>query len=198
MTEIETNEVQNETKKNKTSHKQVIIGFVIGFLISATISLSIGMALLKNIDIKTIIILNKCQDIINQICIYDIDRQVAQENIIKAYLKGLDDIYTEYYTPKEAEEISTHYEGEEFCGIGCLIDPDPYENGYYKISSLIEGGAKDAGVKSNSFIKNDFQSKTAVTAAAHAQQYGQQVLLPQAVLPLLRIFPQERTGEHSC
>lgn len=153
MTEIETNEVQNETKKNKTSHKQVIIGFVIGFLISATISLSIGMALLKNIDIKTIIILNKCQDIINQICIYDIDRQVAQDNIIKGYLKGLDDIHTEYYTPKEAEEISTHYEGEEFCGIGCLIDPTLNENGYYKISSLLEGGAKDAGVKSNSFVK---------------------------------------------
>lgn len=153
MTEIETNEVQNETEKNKTSHKHIIIGFVIGFLISATISLGIGMALLKNIDIKTIIILNKCQDILDQICIYDFDRQVAQENIIKGYLKGVDDIYTEYYTPHEAEESAKHYEGEEICGIGVLLDPTLNENGYYKISDLLEGGAKDAGVEPNSFIK---------------------------------------------
>ena len=81
----------------------------------------------------------------------DIDENSIRESTIKGYVDGLNDVYTEYYTTEEMEELLSDMESS-YTGIGVYIIRDDEVN-LVKIYGFLEGSpAKEAGLNVGDYI----------------------------------------------
>ena len=77
--------------------------------------------------------------------IYDIDKKAMTESAIKGYVKGLDEVYTNYYSPEEFEQYTEALE-DTYVGIGVVISATE-ENFIEVISAFEDSSAYEAGIK---------------------------------------------------
>lgn len=77
--------------------------------------------------------------------IYDIDKKSMTESAIKGYVRGLDEVYTNYYTPEEFEQYTEALE-DTYVGIGVVISATE-ENFIEVISAFEDSSAYEAGIK---------------------------------------------------
>lgn len=81
----------------------------------------------------------------------EIDENELRESTIKGYVDGLNDIYSEYYTVEEMQELLSDMESS-YTGIGVYITLDT-ENNLVKIYGFLDGSpAKEAGLEIGDYI----------------------------------------------
>ncbi len=81
----------------------------------------------------------------------DVDENELKEYAIKGYVAGLGDIYSEYYTAEEMQELLETTEGNYY-GIGVYMTVDTSTN-LIKIYSVIQNTpAEEAGLKEGDYI----------------------------------------------
>lgn len=82
--------------------------------------------------------------------LYDIDEEELSENAITAYVEGLDEPYTHYYTPEMFSSYMTNLQ-DSYVGIGIVISQN--ENNEIEIVAPFEGSpAYNAGVMPGDII----------------------------------------------
>ena len=95
--------------------------------------------------------LGEIRNIIDSQYLGDIDENSIRESTIKGYVDGLNDVYTEYYTTEEMEELLSDMESS-YTGIGVYIIRDDELN-LVKIYGFLDGSpAKDAGLEVGDYI----------------------------------------------
>ena len=81
----------------------------------------------------------------------DVNENELKEYAIKGYVAGIGDIYSEYYTAEEMQELLETTEGN-YCGIGVYMTVDKDKN-LIKIYSVIPNTpAEEAGLKEGDYI----------------------------------------------
>ena len=71
--------------------------------------------------------LSKIRQLIDEEYLCDVDENALRESTIKGYVEGLNDIYSEYYTPEEMSELLSEMESS-YTGIGVYITLDTEYN----------------------------------------------------------------------
>ncbi|MFT7184419.1 MAG: C-terminal peptidase prc [Oceanicoccus sp.] len=81
-----------------------------------------------------------------------IDQDALFQAAVKGMVESLNDPYSKYFTPEEANSFTQSISGE-FEGIGAILDQT--EEGHVRVSGLIKGGpAAAAGLKTNDLIES--------------------------------------------
>ncbi len=81
----------------------------------------------------------------------DVSIEDYQTGVYKGMLQGLGDVYSEYYTEEEINDLLEQIEGT-FYGVGAYISLDP-ASGLPKISGVIKGApAEEVGLRANDII----------------------------------------------
>lgn len=81
----------------------------------------------------------------------DVDKQAMADGALKGMVSSLGDIYSEYYTAAELEEVLSGIEGVYY-GIGAYVSMDT-ATGLTKISGIIEGApASEVDIRENDLI----------------------------------------------
>ena len=95
---------------------------------------------------KLISKLNKINDIIKNEYLYD-DYNLSDmdEAAVKAYVEGLDEPYTHYYTAKEFKSFTSNVE-DSYVGIGIVITSDKEADKILIIAPTEDSPARDAGL----------------------------------------------------
>lgn len=97
----------------------------------------------------------------------DLDTDDMEEMAIKGYVAGLEDVYTEYLTKSEYEELLVNVKGD-FVGIGIYMYQEG-TNGDIVVLMPIEGSpAEEAGLQPNDIIKKINGEDTATMNADEA------------------------------
>ncbi len=127
--------------------------FWLGTLIGALVMLLVCGALLfflfgtsEVMDFSTSLKIQRVRKLIDDTFLYaeDIDEGEMQEALIKGYLQGLDDPYSEYYTQEEMDALLESLSGEIY-GIGVLVAQDS-NTGEIHFDTVYEGSpAESAG-----------------------------------------------------
>ena len=68
--------------------------------------------------------------------LYDIDDEAMQQNALQAYVEGLDEPYTHYYTTEEFKEYTEQLE-DSYVGIGVVVTKN--DNNQIEVVSAFEG-----------------------------------------------------------
>ena len=96
--------------------------------------------------------LTQIKDFIANYAIFDFSQEDAEKGAILGYLSGLDDSYTDYWTPEEYTELLSANEGN-FTGIGIrMVSTDPVEEGLFVYRVYGNSPAEEAGVKAGDII----------------------------------------------
>jgi carboxyl-terminal processing protease len=74
-----------------------------------------------------------------------------QEQSLKGIVSSLDDRFSEYYTPKEAEQVAQSLSGE-FEGVGMTVDSRDTKKGLRVARVFPDSPAKEAGIKPGDLI----------------------------------------------
>lgn len=95
--------------------------------------------------------LSYIESLIQQNYLYDVDTEQLETGIYKGLLDGLDDPYSEYYSPQEYENIVLKSRGA-YSGIGAVLTQDP-DTMRVTIAKVYEDSpAKEAGLVSGDSI----------------------------------------------
>lgn len=81
----------------------------------------------------------------------NVDENLMQEYAIKGYVEGLNDVYSDYYTKEEMEEISSDVTGE-YVGIGIVMTKDTSTNEIVVYSVFDNSPAKEVGIEKGDII----------------------------------------------
>ena len=81
----------------------------------------------------------------------DIDEEELMEWAVKGYVAGLEDKYSEYFTPDEMEEYTSDTLGE-YVGIGVYITLDTEKNAIVIYDTIENSPAREAGLKTDDEI----------------------------------------------
>lgn len=81
----------------------------------------------------------------------DVDENLMQEYSIKGYVEGLNDIYSDYYTKEEMQEVSSDVTGE-YVGIGIVMTKDTTTNEIVVYSVFDNSPAKEVGIEKGDII----------------------------------------------
>lgn len=139
----------------KKSFRKGLISGIVPVLIIAVL---VNILVYRNMTSKRIEVskdtatkINKIEELIDDKYLFDYEKEDIETAIIKAYVSGLGDPYSEYYTEEEFEQIGQSAAGS-YCGVGVYVTYD--ENGRgIKILQVIEGGpAEDAGLEEGDII----------------------------------------------
>lgn len=139
----------------KKSFRKGLISGIVPVLIIAVL---VNILVYRNMTSKRIEVskdtaakINKIAELIDDKYLFDYEKGDIETAIIKAYVSGLGDPYSEYYTEEEFEQIGQSAAGS-YCGVGVYVTYD--ENGRgIKILQVIEGGpAEDAGLEEGDII----------------------------------------------
>ncbi len=139
----------------KKSFRKGLISGIVPVLIIAVL---VNILVYRNMTSKRIEVskdtaakINKIVELIDDKYLFDYEKGDIETAIIKAYVSGLGDPYSEYYTEEEFEQIGQSAAGS-YCGVGVYVTYD--ENGRgIKILQVIEGGpAEDAGLEEGDII----------------------------------------------
>lgn len=160
----------------KKSFKKGLISGIVPVLIIAVL---VNILVYRNMTSKrievskdTVTKINKISELIDDKYLFDYKKGDIETAIIKAYVSGLGDPYSQYYTKEEFEQIGQSAAGS-YCGVGVYVTYD--ENGRgIKILQVIEGGpAEDAGLEEgdiitaidgNAIVLDDFDMATSPLA----------------------------------
>lgn len=139
----------------KKSFRKGLISGIVPVLIIAVL---VNILVYRNMTSKRIEVskdtatkINKIEELIDDKYLFDYEKEDIETAIIKAYVSGLGDPYSEYYTEEEFEQIGQSAAGS-YCGIGVYVTYDEDGRGI-KILQVIEGGpAEDEGLKDGDII----------------------------------------------
>lgn len=139
----------------KKSFRKGLISGIVPVLIIAVL---VNILVYRNMTSKRIEVskdtatkINKIEELIDDKYLFDYEKEDIETAIIKAYVSGLGDPYSEYYTEEEFEQIGQSAAGS-YCGVGVYVTYDEDGRGI-KILQVIEGGpAEDAGLKDGDII----------------------------------------------
>ena len=81
----------------------------------------------------------------------EIDEEELMEYAIKGYVAGLEDKYSEYYTPEEMDEYYSDTVGE-YVGIGVYITLDTEKNAIVVYDTIENSPAREIGLKAGDVI----------------------------------------------
>lgn len=91
------------------------------------------------------------EEILNKKYLYDYDKSELRENAIKAYVEGLDEPYTHYYTESEFSSYIDNIQ-DGYVGIGVIVGVN--ENNQIEIIAPFEGSpAYEAGIEPGDILK---------------------------------------------
>lgn len=139
----------------KKSFRKGLISGIVPVLIIAVL---VNILVYRNMTSKRIEVskdtatkINKIEELIDDKYLFDYEKEDIETAIIKAYVSGLGDPYSEYYTEEEFEQIGQSAAGS-YCGVGVYVTYDEDGRGI-KILQVIEGGpAEDEGLKDGDII----------------------------------------------
>lgn len=139
----------------KKSFRKGLISGIVPVLIIAVL---VNILVYRNMTSKRIEVskdtatkINKIEELIDDKYLFDYEKEDIETAIIKAYVSGLGDPYSEYYTEEEFEQIGQSAAGS-YCGVGVYVTYDEDGRGI-KILQVIEGGpAEDAGLEDGDII----------------------------------------------
>ena len=151
-------EEKKAKKKFKLGCGGISVIVVIVILITAIASSLITAMSIYSIDIsesdnKAQAFARKISQInalLDEFYFYDIDEAEMTEKAAAAYVEGLDEPYTHYYTKEDFESFTEKLE-DTYVGIGVVISAN--ENGFIEVVAPFEGSpAYDAGILPGDFI----------------------------------------------
>lgn len=138
----------------KSFRKGLISGIVPVLIIAVLVNILVYRNMTsKRIEVSkdTVTKINKIEELIDDKYLFDYKKEDIETAIIKAYVSGLGDPYSEYYTEEEFEQIGQSAAGS-YCGVGVYVTYDEDGRGI-KILQVIEGGpAEDAGLEEGDII----------------------------------------------
>lgn len=138
----------------KSFRKGLISGIVPVLIIAVLVNILVYRNMTsKRIEVSkdTVTKINKIEELIDDKYLFDYEKEDIETAIIKAYVSGLGDPYSEYYTEEEFEQIGQSAAGS-YCGVGVYVTYDEDGRGI-KILQVIEGGpAEDAGLEEGDII----------------------------------------------
>lgn len=138
----------------KSFRKGLISGIVPVLIIAVLVNILVYRNMTsKRIEVSkdTVTKINKIEELIDDKYLFDYKKEDIEAAIIKAYVSGLGDPYSEYYTEEEFEQIGQSAAGS-YCGVGVYVTYDEDGRGI-KILQVIEGGpAEDAGLEEGDII----------------------------------------------
>lgn len=102
---------------------------------------------------KSKVTLNAIEALVDKYYLGEIDETKMQEALIKGYIEGLDDPYSEYITADEMEEYTTQLLGN-YVGIGIYMIENEEHNLVQVLTPIPESPAAEAGILPGDFIKS--------------------------------------------
>lgn len=102
---------------------------------------------------KSEVTLEAIEAIVDKYYLGEIDENKMQEALIKGYVEGLDDPYSEYITADEMEEYTAQVLGN-FVGIGIYMIENEEYNLVQVLAPIPESPADDAGILPGDLIKS--------------------------------------------
>ena len=94
--------------------------------------------------------LEQIQDILGKNFYFEEDEQKKQDGLIKGYMEGLDDPYSEYYTAEEYAKFMENTEGE-YVGVGVQVS-QAVDTNVVTVVKVFDGPAKEAGIEDGDII----------------------------------------------
>jgi carboxyl-terminal processing protease len=99
-----------------------------------------------NLPPQTVSKINTVLEMIDEEYLFEYTDEDMEAGILKGIMYGLGDVYSQYYTVKEFNDVVTSTKGN-FCGIGVMIRQNA-EKGDVDVTDVLEGGsAIEAGIK---------------------------------------------------
>lgn len=102
---------------------------------------------------KSEVTINAIEAIVDKYYLGKIDDAKIQEGVIKGYIEGLGDPYSEYITPDEMEEYTAQILGN-YVGIGIYMIENKEYNLIQVLTPIPESPAADAGILPGDLIKS--------------------------------------------
>lgn len=124
-------------------------------LIPVMICLAIGMKFILgkkvNLPPETVSKINLVLEVLENEYLFEYTDEDIENGIMKGLMQGIGDVYSEYYTVKEFNDMVASTKGN-FCGIGVMIRQNA-ETGLVDVVDVLEGGsAIGAGIKTGDTI----------------------------------------------
>ncbi|MDY3928141.1 MAG: S41 family peptidase [Clostridia bacterium] len=94
---------------------------------------------------------SKIAKIINDYCIFDLDKEKMSDYAASGLTLAVDDQYTNYYTKQQFESYKTNL-SNSFYGIGIVISVDAEVNKLVVVSAIEGGPSAKAGILSGDYI----------------------------------------------
>lgn len=156
---VEKNEIIKEQQSNDLQKKKKLNKFILGIILGICFSTVVfGFVFLctKSTD-KGIISdytekkLKLLKGVVDSKFLYNTDKTNMEEGLLKGYISGLGDMYTQYYTKDETAEFLADTNGV-FYGIGATFE-QAQKGGEIKAVSILDNTpAKEAGVMSGDIL----------------------------------------------
>ena len=102
---------------------------------------------------KSEVTINAIEAIVDKYYLGEIDEEKIQEGVIKGYIEGLGDPYSEYITAEEMEEYTTQILGN-YVGIGIYMIENQDYNMIQVLTPIPESPAAEAGILPGDLIKS--------------------------------------------
>lgn len=142
-----------------TVKKKLILTVIITAIVSCTLTIAVkdGLFLLRSFKDKDAAFSLKLQnvdDMLDKFYLYDYNsnKDEMRENAIKAYVEGLNEPYTHYYTSEEFSSYMNNIQ-DGYVGIGIVVGVN--ENNLIEVISPVEDSpAYEAGVASGDILKS--------------------------------------------
>lgn len=124
-------------------------------LIPVMICLAIGMKFILgkkvNLPPETVSKINLVLEVLENEYLFEYTDEDIENGIMKGLMQGIGDVYSEYYTVKEFNDMVASTKGN-FCGIGVMIRQNA-ETRLVDVVDVLEGGsAIEAGIKTGDTI----------------------------------------------
>lgn len=158
MNEYDNKEIKTESNSGngKKGRKLMIAAaFILTIVLTSSITSCVWNVSYMTATEKTALYqkkLNKVKDLLDRHYLYDIDENEAAEKAVAAYVEGLDEPYTHYYTKEEFEAFTSNIE-DTYVGIGIVISMN--DNNQIEVVAPFEGSpAYEAGVMPRDILKS--------------------------------------------
>ncbi|MDO5398498.1 MAG: S41 family peptidase [bacterium] len=159
MNELENNEISQAAEDIKKKKRNGKIKLAAAFILTVALTASVTSCVCNigyiNSTEKTAAYqqkLNKVKELLDKHYLYDIDEEETAEKAVAAYVEGLDEPYTHYYTKKEFEDFTSNIE-DSYVGIGIVISMN--DNNQIEVVAPFEGSpAYAAGVLPRDILKS--------------------------------------------
>lgn len=134
------------TAGRKTEERGENVGFVLNTTVSDNGTLT-DEENIKRINNNV----SYMQKLIDQYYLYDVEESEQETQIYKGVVNGLNDPYSEYYTPEEYDSMMVKSKGE-YSGIGAVLSQDK-ESMLISVARIYEGSpAEEAGLLPDDII----------------------------------------------